>query len=112
VSVKVIYEKSYTFEKLGQPDSSEYYLFQQQRIFAAMYYSGMGIKEEVPTFALGPADSQDYITKFVGAKIKWMNSDIGLNGNYYDVIEVQFEDGRVMNLYFIIQHTMDKLIER
>ena len=112
LSVKAIYEKSYTFFKLGQQDSAGYYLFQQQRIFAAMYYSGLGSKEEKATFALGPADSQDYMTKFVGAKIKSMNSDIGSDGNYYDVIEATLDDGTVVTFYFIIQHTMDKLSDK
>jgi hypothetical protein len=112
VSVKTIYEKSYTFFKLGYEDSSSYYLFQQQRIFAAMYYSGVGASEAKAIFALGPADGQDFVTKFVGAKIKSMNSDVGQDGNYYDAIEAQLDDGLVITFYFIIQHTMDKLIDK
>jgi len=112
VSVKTIYEKSYTFNKLGQPDSAEYYLFQQQRIFIAMYYSGEGVTESAPTFALGPADSQDYITKFVGGKIKFMSSQVGQDGNYYDVIDAELDDGRLITLYFIIQHTMESPIDK
>jgi hypothetical protein len=112
LSVKAIYEKSYTFFKLGQQDSAGYYLFQQQRIFAAMYYSGVGSTEAKAIFALGPADGQDFITKFVGAKIKSMNSDIGQDGNYYDAIEAQLDDGLVVTFYFIIQHTMEKPMDK
>jgi hypothetical protein len=112
LSVKAIYEKSYTFFKLGQQDSAGYYLFQQQRIFAAMYYSGIGSTEAKAIFALGPADGQDFITKFIGAKIKSMNADIGKDDNYYDVIEAQLDDGLVLTFYFIIQHTMDKPLEK
>jgi len=109
LSVKALFEKSYSFHKLEQKDSAQYYLYQGQRIFKAMYFSGDGKTKETPTFALGPADGQDYIRKFVGEKIGVMGSGKDKNGNFLDILEIKFEDGQTMNLYFIIQHATDKM---
>lgn len=108
-SVKALFEKSYSFHKLEKKDSAQYYLYQGKRIFKAMYFSGDGKTTETPTFALGPADGQDYIRKFVGEKIGVMGSGTDKNGNFLDILEVKFEDGQIMNLYFIIQHATDKM---
>ena len=109
VSVKTLFEKSYSFYKLGQKDSAQFYAYQGQRIFSAMYFSGNGKTKETPTFSLGPADGQDYIRKFVGAKIGKMGSGSDKNGNFLDILEAKFEDGETLILYFIIQHATDKL---
>jgi hypothetical protein len=109
LSVKALFEKSYSFYKLGQMDSTQYYLDQGQRIFKAMYFSGNGITKETPTFALGPADGQDYINKFVGADIGTMGSGRDKNGNFLDILGAKFEDGQTVTLYFIIQHATDKM---
>lgn len=109
LSVKALFEKSYSFHKLEKNDSAQYYMYQGQRIFKAMYFSGDGKTTETPTFALGPADGQDYIKKFVGVKIGVMGSGKDKNGNFLDILEVKFEDGQTMNLYFIIQHATDKM---
>ena len=111
-SLKVLLEKSYSFDKLYQDDSAAYYLFQGQRIFAAMYYSGAGISEETPTFALGPADGQDYVTKFVGAKITNMSSGNDHDDNFLDIIDGQLDDGRTLTFYFIVQHAADRMLTR
>lgn len=109
LSVKALYEKSYSFHKLEQKDSSQYYLYQGQRIFYAMYFSGDGKTKETPTFALGPADGQDYIYKFYGADIGTMGSGRDESGNFLDILEAKLKDGKTMNLYFIIQHATDKM---
>ena len=109
LSVKALFEKSYSFHKLEQADSAQYYLYQGKRIFNAMYFSGDGKTKETPTFALGPADGQDYIRKFVGEKIGIMGSGKDKNGNFLDILEVKFENGKSMDLYFIIQHATDKM---
>lgn len=109
LSVKAIFEKSYSFHKLEQKDSAEYYMYQGQRIFKAMYYSGNGQSPETPTFALGPADGQDYIHRFVGVDIGTMGSGRDKNGNFLDILEAKFEENQTVTLYFIIQHAVDKM---
>ena len=74
-----------------------------------MFYSGDGATMENAAFALGPADGQDFIYKFVGAKIGTMGSGRDKSGNFIDILEAKFEDGKVMNLYFSIQHATNKM---
>jgi hypothetical protein len=109
LSLKALFEKSYSFHKLEKKDSAQYYLYQGQKIFKAMYFSGNGKTKKTPTFALGPADGQEYIRKFVGENIGVMSSGKDKNGNFLDILEVKFEDGQTMNLYFVIQHATDKM---
>lgn len=111
LSVKTLFEKSYSFHKLEQKDSAQYYLYQGRRIFKAMYFSGDGKTSENPSFALGPADGQDYIRKFVGAKIGTMGSGRDKTGNFLDILEAKFNDGQTMKLYFIIQHATIKMFD-
>lgn len=115
LSVKVLFEKGYSFYKLGQNDSADFYASKGRRIFQAMLFSGNGKSPEKPTFALGPADGQDYIYKFVGsaiggAKIGTMGSGRDTDGNFLDILEVVPQSGSPsFNLYFIIQHATDKM---
>ncbi len=109
LSVKVLMEKSYSFYKLEQQDSAQYYMDQAGRIFEAMYFSGDGKSRETPTFALGPADGQDYIRKFIGEDIGMMGSGRDSNGNFLDMLELKFKDGETVMLYFIIQHATNKM---
>ena len=110
LSVKTLFEIAYSYHKLNQEDSAQHYVYQGQRIFKAMYFSGDGKTTETPTFALGPADGQDYIYKFVGADIGTMGSGSDKKGNFLDILEAKFEDGKTMNLYFIIQHASNKMV--
>lgn len=115
LSVKVLFEKAYSFHKLGQEDSAAFYAYKGRRIFKAMYFSGNGKSPETPTFALGPADGQDYIYKYIGskiggAKIGMMGSGSDKNGNFIDILEVVPNNGSTSyKLYFIIQHATDKM---
>lgn len=111
LSVKTCFEIAYSFDKLGKEDSAKYYAYQGQRIIKAMFFSGNGKTIETPTFALGPADGQDYIYKFVGGDIGTMGSGSDKLGNFLDILEVKFENGRTMNLYFIIQHATEKMFD-
>jgi Domain of unknown function (DUF4919) len=111
LSVKTIFEKSYSFHKLEQKDSAQYYLNQGHRIFKAMYFSGNGKTVENPTFSLGPSDGQDYIRKFAGAKIGTMGSGQDKSGNFLDILEAKFEEGQTLKLYFIIQHATSKMFD-
>jgi hypothetical protein len=76
-----------------------------------MYFSGDGTTIETPAFALGPADGQDFIYKVVDADIGTMGSGRDKNGNFIDILEAKFENGKRMNLYFIIQHATDKMFD-
>ncbi len=109
LSVKTLFEIAYSYHKLNQEDSVNNYVYQGQKIFNAMYFSGDGKTKETPTFALGPADGQDYIYKFVGADIGAMGSGRDKDGNFIDILEAKFEDGKILNLNFIIQHATDKM---
>src|SRR5687768_16504702 len=46
LSVKTLFEKAYSFHKLEQKDSAQFYLYQGQRVFEAMYFSGNGKTKE------------------------------------------------------------------
>jgi hypothetical protein len=109
LSEKTLFEIAFSFHKLNKEDSANYYLYRGQKIFKAMYFSGDGKSKETPTFALGPADGQDYIHKFVGADIGIMGSGKDNNGNFLDILEAKFEDGKSLTLYFIIQHATNKM---
>jgi hypothetical protein len=115
LSVKVLFEKAYSFHKLGQKDSAAFYSYKGRIIFKAMNFSGNGKSPETPTFALGPADGQDYIYKFIGSKIGGaeigtMGSGRDKGGNFLDILEVVPKDGSASySLYFIIQHATDKM---
>jgi hypothetical protein len=111
LSVKVLFEIAYSYQKLEKEDSAKFYSYKGQRIFEAMYFSGDGTTIETPAFALGPADGQDFIYKVVGADIGTMGSGRDKNGNFIDILEAKFEDGKTMNLYFIIQHATDKMFD-
>ncbi|MES2680232.1 MAG: DUF4919 domain-containing protein [Bacteroidota bacterium] len=105
LSVKVLFEKAYSFHKLGQEDSAAFYSYKGRRIFKAMTFSGNGKSPETAIFSLGPADGQDYIYKAIGSNIGIMGSGRDQNGNFLDILEVAPEDGSTSyRLYFIIQH--------
>jgi hypothetical protein len=108
VSQQAIIEKSYSYYKLENRDSSDYYSYQFRRIMKAMDFSGDGVDN--PIFALGPADGQNYIRRYLVAKIGSMGSSIDRNGNFLDMLEVVPNDGSSSyKLYFIIQHATDKM---
>jgi hypothetical protein len=115
LSVKVLWEKGYSFHKLGLEDSAAHYVFKGRRIFEAMNFSGDGKTPETPIFALGPADGQDFIRKFInsqigGAKIGMMGSARDKTGNFLDILEVVPKDGsNPYDLYFIIQHATKRM---
>ena len=108
LSVKTLYEIAYSFHKLNQEDKTKYYVYQGQKIWKAMYFSGKGFTPETPTFALGPADGQDYIKKFLGAGIGTMGSGRDKNNNFLDILEAKLEE-KSITLYFIIQHATNKM---
>ena len=107
VSQQAIIEISYSYYKLGNTDKSDFYMYQFRRIMKAMDFSGDG--KETPIFALGPADGQNYIRKYLAAKIGSMGSGSDKNGNFLDILEAKYKDGTSESLHFIIQHATDKM---
>lgn len=111
LSEKALFEIAYSFHKLNKEDSANNYLYKARRILKAMYSSGDGKSKETPIFALGPADGQDYIRKFLGAGIGVMGSGRDNEKNFLDILEAKFKDGNIITLYFIIQHAANKMFE-
>ncbi|MFM2386971.1 MAG: hypothetical protein RL660_1728 [Bacteroidota bacterium] len=109
LSVKALFEIGYAYHKLDQNDKAQLYVYKGHKIFEAMYFSGNGQTKETPTFALGPADGQDYINKFIGADIGTMGSGKDKHGNFLDILQVKFSDSNTITMYFIIQHAADKI---
>ncbi|MDP3555793.1 MAG: DUF4919 domain-containing protein [Bacteroidota bacterium] len=107
LSQQAIIEISYSYYKLNNKDSSDFYMYQFRRIMKAMDFSGDG--KEIPIFALGPADGQNYIRKYLSAKVGSMGSGSDKNGNFLDILEAKYKDGTSESLYFIIQHATDKM---
>lgn len=107
LSQQAIIEKSYSCYKLDSKDSSAFYMYQFRRIMKAMDFSGNG--KEIPIFALGPADGQNYIRKYLSAKIGSMGSGTDKNGNFLDILEAKYKDETSESLHFIIQHATDKM---
>jgi hypothetical protein len=111
LSVKALYEKSYAFHKLNNQDSAAVYLIRGIRIFKAMRYSGDGKTVDTPMFALGPTDGQDFIHKALGASIGTMGSSRDKAGNFLDMLEAEYKDGKTAMFYFIIQHATEKMFK-
>ncbi|MCF8298699.1 MAG: DUF4919 domain-containing protein [Saprospiraceae bacterium] len=109
LSQQALIEKSYSFYKLEQPDSSDFYLWKFKKIMEAMGQSGNGITAETAFFALGPADGQNFIRKYLASDIGKMGSGRDKNGNFVDILEMVWEDKETgdkqsRNLYFQIEH--------
>ncbi len=112
LSVKALFEKSYSFYKLKQNDSAQFYMDRGRSIFRAMRFSGDGKSIGTAIFSLGPADGQDYIYKVVAAKIGVMGSGTDKDGNFLDILEVlPKEGGSSYRLYFVIQHATEKMFD-
>jgi len=109
VSQQALIEKSYSFHKLGQADSAQYYLWQNKRIMNAMAQSGDGLTPETAFFSLGPADGQNFIRKYLSSSIGIMGSGRDKYGNFVDILEAIWEDKESgkkesRSLYFQIEH--------
>lgn len=112
LNLKTLFEASYACEKLNRKDSADLYTRKAWRILDAMYFSGVGKAGKVPMFALGPDDGQEFIYKFFHAGIGTMGSGKDENGNFLDILEVKFKNGKTLSVSFIIQHATKKMIEK
>ncbi|MDZ4665790.1 MAG: DUF4919 domain-containing protein [Bacteroidota bacterium] len=109
LSVKVIYEKSFSYYKAHYIDSAKFYVKQGQKIFKAMAYSGTGKSKETPMFSLGPTDGQDYIYKYIDGGIGNKGSGQDEDGNFMEILEISLKVGEPYSLFFIIQHAKEKV---
>jgi len=109
VSQQALIEKSYSHHKLGQADSAQYYMWKFRRIMGAMAQSGDGFKPETAFFSLGPADGQNFISKYLSSSIGTMGSGSDKYGNFVDILEMTWKDEesreqQSRSLYFQIEH--------
>lgn len=109
VSQQALIEKSYSYHKLGQADSAQYYMWKFSRIMDAMAQSGDGFTPETAFFSLGPADGQNFIRKYLSSTIGTMGSGRDKHGNFVDILEVTWKDKesgeqQSKSLYFQIEH--------
>ncbi len=114
VSQQALIEKSFAFHKLGKKDSADFYSWKFQKIMWAMYRSGNGLTPETAFFSLGPADGQNFITKFFRSEIGIMGSGHDKNGNFVDILEIIVKDEKTgevnkKKLYFQIEHAVKKM---
>lgn len=116
VSQQALIEKSFAYYKLGYADSADHYLWQFRRIMDAMAVSGDGFTPETAFFALGPADGQNFINKYLAADIGTMGSGRDKYGNFVDILEAKWTDeesgeyiGR--QLYFQIEHATKTMFD-
>jgi hypothetical protein len=107
-SIKVIFECSFSYYKIGKIDSAKFVSEQGYRIFKAMAYSGDGKTKQSPIFALGPTDGEDYIYKWVSAGIGQKDSGSDSAGNALEILEVVTRVNEPYYLHFVIQHAVSK----
>jgi len=114
VSQQALIEKSYSYYKLGNQDSAAFYSWKFRKIMDAMANSGTGLTPENALFALGPADGQNFIRKYLASKIGDMGSTRDEHGNFIDILElimIDQETGDTIQteLYFQIEHAVNKM---
>lgn len=111
LNVKTIFEMYYGYRKSGLTDSADFYLYQGLRILNIMNKTGDGRTPETAIFALGPADGQEFIYKFLDADIGTMGSGSDKHGNFVDMLEAKFDDGTRKMYYFVIEHATAKMFD-
>lgn len=109
--LKTLFETSYAYFKTDQKKIADQYLMKTKMIFHAMAFSGKGLNEDEPTFALNPTDGQDFLRKGFSMKIGKMGSGRDKNGDFLDILDIVFENGNTKSMYFIIPHATKKMFE-
>ncbi len=105
-------ELSYSYYKLEMQDSANYYSYQFRKVMDAMGRSGKGTSADSAFFSLTPIDGQNFISKYLRAKIGTMGSGSDSNGNFVDIlgyIPKDNENEEEVPLYFQIQHAMKEM---
>ncbi|MEJ5105061.1 DUF4919 domain-containing protein [Chryseobacterium sp. MYb328] len=109
--LKTLFETSYAYFKTDRKIIADQYLVKTKMIFRAMAYSGLGMDENNPTFALNPTDGQDFLKKGFSMKIGKMGSGRDKNGDFLDILDIVLENGNTKSMYFIIPHATKKMFE-
>lgn len=116
LSQQAIIEKSYSHYKLGQADSSDFYMWKFKRIMRTMASTGDGLSPESAIFSLGPADGQNFIRKYLASGIGTMGSGRDKNGNFIDILTALIKDEKTgetksQAMYFHVQHAVNKMFD-
>ncbi|HCZ35138.1 MAG TPA: hypothetical protein DHV26_04350 [Cytophagales bacterium] len=116
LSQQAIIEKSYSHYKLDQTDSSDFYMWKFKRIMRTMASTGDGLSPESAIFALGPADGQNFIYKYLASDIGTMGSGRDKNGNFIDILTALIKDEKTgetksQTMYFHVQHAVKKMFD-
>jgi len=103
-------EKSYAYRKLGQQDSSKVYINKFDLVTLSCLSSGDGKSYETSWFVLSPADGQWIIKLAFQSSICSMGSGRDNNGNFHDILGIQFKDSEdCMDLFFNIEHAANRM---
>ncbi len=107
LNVKTLIEVAWSYHKSDDEITADKYIARSRRIFKAMEYSSQG---DQAIFALGPADGQLYITKYLSKKLgTTMGSGEDKDGNFLDFLEAVSKDGQTTQLSFVIEHAIHKV---
>lgn len=108
LSLRVLKERSYSYNQLKVRDSADYFMNQVDKIMQAMIYSGKGRTPETPIFSLGLSDGEYFIPN-VGMTVASKNTDWNKHNHFIEVIDAMDEMGTHKYFYFVIQHAKDKI---
>lgn len=114
LSQQALIEKAYAFHKLGQEDSAKAYSYRFQRIMKAMYWTRKVEEKKITIFSIGPADGQNFITKFLSARIGTMGSGSTADGVFCDILQAKMKDEKgenTIDFYFTIQHAINTMFD-
>jgi len=108
LSLRILKERSFSYNQLKQKDSAIYYMNLVDKIMKAMIYSGKGKKPETPIFSLGLADGEYFIPN-VGMSVAGKSTDWDKHSRFLEIIDAMNDMGEHNKYYFIIQHAKDKI---
>ncbi len=112
LSQKTLLERSYAFHKKGENDSAANYAYRCKRILKAMAWSADGLTPETAIFTVGPADGQDFITKYLEGEIGSMGSGRDSYGNFLDILTIKPKEKKSSyKMYFAIQPASSSLMQ-
>ncbi len=107
-SLRVLKERSYTYNQLRNRDSAQYFMDMVERVMDAMIYSSKGKTPETPIFSLGLADGEYFIPN-VGMTVAHKNTEWNKYNHFVEVIDAMNDMGEHKNYYFVIQHAKEKI---
>lgn len=112
VNQMTLIELSFAYYKLKIQDSADFFSYKYRRIMDAMALSGKVNSPDSAFFSLTPIDGQNFIKKYLGAKIGTMGSGSDSKGNFLDILGYVGKDNKKEDeilFYFNIQHAMKEM---